>query len=455
MQSAGAATTRVNLWVSSSGHDTSNCRTKSNPCATVTYALTQAPSSGTNINLRSDIDDEVRVTKDNVTIQSSPSTAHWAIRPSTDTLLASTPQGATVKPIVVVGQSRSGVKLVNISIDGSSRPSAGGCDGGAGHTGLYVRSAQVTLSKTDVVDISQGTGLEGCQNGLGIYVRTDPSDASNVSITKGTVSGYDKNGITCNDVGTTCNITKTVVIGAGAVGVPKAAQNGIQYGRGSVGVVNGVNVSNNNYTPDGEGTGILLYDAGSGILVKNSNLHGNNVNLYAINDGLSTGDTSGLNLTGNTVHDAAPSDDGNVGDGIVLDSINNATLSANKVYGNVISGISGYGSVNTVFKNNLLGTAVTGGTANGDGIFLAGDGSVNASSTGNFIASNKSNDNTGDGIHADTDTSNNVFAGNTVNGNGGFEAHDESSGSGTANTANTWNSNHCTSGNDSPDGLCH
>ena len=47
-----------------------------------------------------------------------------------------------------------------------------------------------------------------------------------------------------------------------------------------------------------------------------------------INDGLSTGDTSNLSLTGNTAHDAALSDDGNVGDGIVLDSINNATLSA-------------------------------------------------------------------------------------------------------------------------------
>src|SRR3954463_10587978 len=134
MQSAGAATTRVNLWVSNGGNDTTNCRTKSNPCATVTYALTQAPTSGTNINLLTDIDDEVRVTKDNVTIQSSPSTSHFAIRPTTDTLLATTPAGATVKPIVVVGQSRSAVKLVNISIDGASRPSAGGCDSGAGHT---------------------------------------------------------------------------------------------------------------------------------------------------------------------------------------------------------------------------------------------------------------------------------------------------------------------------------
>ena len=98
---------------------------------------------------------------------------------------------------------------------------------------------------------------------------------------------------------------------------------------------------------------------------------------------------------------------------------------------------------------------MTGGSANGDGILLAGDGSVNASSTGNYIASNKSSGNTGDGIHATTDTSNNVFAGNTVNGNGGFDAHDESTDGGTAGTANTWNSNHCTSGNDSPNGLCH
>jgi parallel beta-helix repeat protein len=454
MQSAGAAT-RVSLWVSNSGNDTTNCRTKSNPCATVTYALTQAPTTGTNINLLSDITESFQVTKDNVTVQSSPSTSHRAIRPNTATAAFGTPTTGTVRPIVYVGPSRSGIKLVNVSVDGADVPTAGGCEGGAGHTGVYVRSAQATLSRTDVVNVSQGPGLTGCQQGLAVYVRTDPSDASNVTITQGSVSNYDKNGITCNDSGTTCNITKTVVTGRGALPFGDAAQNGIQFGRGAKGVINGAIVSGHNYTPDGEGTGILLYDAGSGILVKNADLHDNNVNLYAINDGLSTGDTSSLTLTGNKVHDAALSADGNVGDGIVLDSINNATLSSNKAYGNPITGISGYGSVNNVIKGNQAGTAVTGGSANGDGILIAGDGSVNATSTGNFIASNKSSGNTGDGIHADAGTSSNVFGGNTMDANGGYEAHDESTGSGTAGTANTWNSNHCISGNDSPSGLCH
>jgi hypothetical protein len=72
------------------------------------------------------------------------------------------------------------------------------------------------------------------------------------------------------------------------------------------------------------------------------------------------------------------------------------------------------------------------------------------------VSANKSNLNTSDGIHAAAGVTGNTFSGNTMNGNGGFEAHDESTGgAGPGGVNNTWTNNHCTSGNDSPNGLCH
>ncbi|MDQ1519191.1 MAG: hypothetical protein QOI55_264 [Actinomycetota bacterium] len=453
-QAAGAIT-RVNLWVKSTGANTGNCKVQASPCATITYALSQAPLTGTNINLLSDIADEVNVNKDNVTILSSPATGLFSIRPITNTLVAQTPEGAAVAPIVYVGQSRSAIALKNIKIDGSARPTAGACDPGKGHTGLYVRSAQVTLSNTSVLNITQGAGLEGCQNGSAIYVRTDPSASSNVSITRGTVSGYDKNGITCNSVGTTCAITSTTVTGRGAVGLGDAAQNGIQFGFGATGTIASVTVSNNNYQPTSDiATGILLYNAGDGVLVKNSNLFGNNINLDALNDGGGgTGQTTAnLTVTTNKAHDAA-ADIGNYAEGITLDSLTNATVTSNTVYGNSEVGIAAWGiQASNINSNNVNDHSTA--DPNGDGIFVGGPGYAFPTSNGNNVNLNKSSRNTADGIHVDANTAGNTFSSNTMTRDGLFEAHDESTGGGSVGTANTWTTDHCSGGTSSPTGLC-
>ena len=66
----------------------------------------------------------------------------------------------------------------------------------------------------------------GCQDGLGVYVASDAGAHSTVIMTTDTVQPYDKNGITCDDVGTTCTIESSTVTGIGAT--PLIAQNGIQ-----------------------------------------------------------------------------------------------------------------------------------------------------------------------------------------------------------------------------------
>jgi hypothetical protein len=452
-QSAGAAT-NTSLWVKSTGNNVSNCRTKSIPCKTITYALTQAAVTGTTtINLLSNVDDEVDINKSNITVQSSPSTSTFAIKPTTDTLTKPTPApgSVSVEPIVYVGPTMTAVLIKNVTIDGSVRPPTLACVPGKGHTGLYVRGASVKLANANVTNISQGPSLTGCQNGGAIYVRTGAGELSNVSITGGTVSNYDKNGITCNSVGTTCTITNTTVVGRGAVGSGDAAQNGIQYGFGAVGTASGVTVRDHNYTPgvSASAAGILLYDAGNGVAIKNSNVYGNNVNIYAVNDGgFGAGqETKNLVLTGNKVHDAAADVNGTA-DGIFLDSISTANAANNKVYGNSEVGIGGYALAGSTIKGNTVNNNLA-ADPNGEGISLAGG------STGNTVSANQSNLNTGDGIHAEAGVTGNTFIGNTMNGNGGFEAHDESTGGGTSGTGNTWTTNHCSSGNDSPNGLCH
>ena len=66
----------------------------------------------------------------------------------------------------------------------------------------------------------------GCQDGLAIYAVADPSTTTKVTMSAVQVTNYDKNGITCDDIGTTCTITGSTVTGGGCIST--TAQNGIQ-----------------------------------------------------------------------------------------------------------------------------------------------------------------------------------------------------------------------------------
>jgi hypothetical protein len=444
-QSAGAAT-RVSLWVKVGGTDAGNCKTKTAPCATITYALTQAPSTGTNINMLSDIDDEVTVTKDNVTIQSSPTTSTFKIRPTTDTLSTTTPAGSPVNPIVFVQVGRTGIKLSNVIVDGGGRPTAGSCSPGLGHTGIYMKGGQLNLTKTQVLGVTQGPGLEGCQNGSAVRVDAN----SNLTVNLGKVAGYDKNGITCNGVGTTCTLTKVEADGSG--GANTAAKNGIQISRGAVATVAGAKVHDHEHSCQCA-SGILIYNAGSGVLVKNSIVTDNDNGIFAYRDGTSGAGTSGDNVTlsANIVSGGLW--------GVGIDSLTGATVVSNKVSGTANEGIGLYSAVNGTIKTNQSGTDA--GGANGLGMYVGGLGTVNGAtpSSGNQVTGNKLNGNSGDGIEATALSSTNTFGSNTLNLNVGYGAHDESTGANTAGTANAWTGNKCPTpgagGKSSPVGLCN
>ncbi|MCU1428029.1 MAG: Cna domain protein [Actinomycetia bacterium] len=447
-QVAGAAT-RTTLWVSSTGTDAANnCTVKTSPCKTISHALTFVAPTGSNINVvtgSGPIVDQATISHSDVTINGNGA----SIAPVTDNVNGSTPSGADVRAVVSVTSGFTNVLLKNLTIDGTGMPAAAGCVAGPGHTGLYVRSASVTLSKVNVTSITSGApNLLGCQNGLAVYVRSQSGPSATLKMSGGKVDNYQKNGITCNDTGTTCKISLTEVVGRGPVGLGDAAQNGIQFGFGGGGTINKAKVHGNNYTPDGEGTGILLYDTASNASVISSEVFANNVGIYAQND--SGNSTASVTLKSNNAHDAAPATNGFNGDGIFLDSVSNATVISNTVKTNGDGGIIGYGAKLSTIKSNHLSAA------NGTGIGLAGPGSVNATSTSNLVTMNTVDGSTADGIQATADATGNAFSNNTMSNNQPFDAHDSSSGGGTAGTANNWSGNACHNGGGggSPAGIC-
>jgi hypothetical protein len=181
----------------------------------------------------------------------------------------------TGEPIDAIVKVAAGNRVIlrGLTIDGSQIESAvNGCSedlvgvlyqASAGHdTSGVLRSSTVeNITPTN----------SGCGAGLGVLVQAgaDPSARATVALVGNTVSGYGKNGITCDDVNVVCRVTGNTVTTSPTALV---AQNGIQVGFGSYGKVVGNTVSGDDWTAYGSDTnpqpqsdyaaGILLYGAG-------------------------------------------------------------------------------------------------------------------------------------------------------------------------------------------------
>ena len=170
------------------------------------------------------------------------------------------------------------------------------------------------MTKTTVNGIELPMALFGCQDGLGVYAASDTATAtpSTVTMTKVVVTNYDKNGITCDDVGTQCTISTSTVTGIGPTGA--TAQNGIQGFLASSVIVSGTKVSGNSYTgPTYSATNMLFIDdAQTG--VASSKATAGDVGIFVLFDSSDLGGDSTV-ITGNTANSAT----GSFGDGIDVD----------------------------------------------------------------------------------------------------------------------------------------
>jgi len=252
--------------------------------------------------------------------------------------------GAPLAAQIVVESPATDVEISYLAVDGSGNNLNGGCSDPR-LIGIFFQNASGTINYVVARNQAQNTANFGCAGsaGLGIFVQSaGPSTPADVTIRNSTVYGYQKNGITANEMGTTVRVRGNSVVGAGPVVI---AQNGIQVGFGATGIVENNTVADDVFNGDpaaGTGSGILIYDSGD------TSIRGNSVAFTQTGISIATdGNQSDNNNTmiNNQVVNTQ------LGDGIDLCS-NGNTVIANSVFSSSRSGIHLDGSCSSTSTGN-------------------------------------------------------------------------------------------------------
>jgi parallel beta-helix repeat protein len=431
------------LYVNTNGGvDSGTCRLSTNPCATISYALTEASPSAT-IHVAAGTYAEQLVITQAVSIVGAG--ASTIIEPDSLPVADTDTDSSEPQYAIVDIPSATDVNLKDLTINGTDAEGQfTGC--GPDFVGVYYHDSSGSLTAVGVQQIRLPLADYGCQDGQGVYVASDANTTSNVTMTAVSVTNYDKNGITCDDAGTTCSVTRSTMTGIGSTDL--IAQNGFQgYNAASVTLTHNT-VTDNSYNGGGPGnsaSGLLIYDVGT-LTATNNVVSDNDVNVYLGSDG--TGPAEGAwTFSSNTVRGATDNVAGGetqYGDGIQIDSTSNAlTVSSNIVTGSAENGISLLG---------VIGATISGNTASANtdnGIYVGGPGpSLGTGSSGNTVNGNIAKNNGNDGILADTDATSNTFSSNTTGHNSAYDLED-------LGASNIWTHNGCEPKFDSsPAGLC-
>ncbi len=201
----------------------------------------------------------------------------------------------------------SGVAIENLQVNGSAGSSTfTGC--GQGYDGIVFANSSGKLAQVSVTDVELSHNLFGCQAGLAIYAydgyfNFPHAGPASVVVLNSTISNYDKNGITCDDVGVSCLIADSTVTGIN--GTTLIAQNGIQVAYGASETIVDDAVSGDHYTgsvpdngdyfePQYLAAGILLFDNGNTAVVRTNHLSGNDIGIYVAG-------TANATIAGNTI----------------------------------------------------------------------------------------------------------------------------------------------------------
>lgn len=440
--------TTIYLYVATNGTDSGSCRLSSNPCATISYALSVAPATSTiKVGNGTYTNQLVVPGPQNVTIEGYAATdeSDVIIEPSVLSTSDTTSDSSSPQYAIVDAQEGSTVKLKDLTINGTDAESqfdnAGCADG---YDGAFFNDAKGKMTDVTVTDIELSQSNFGCQQGQAIYAASDTGKTTKVTMTSVTVNNYDKTGIACDDAGTTCTISASTITGVGNTAL--TAQNGIQgYAAKSLTVDDGTTVSGNSYTgPSYVSCGVLLYDD-TASTVSDVTSNSSDVGIYDEADGGPA--TATVSITDDTA-DTATNYEEQGGIGIAVDSATGGTVESNVVTGDTGGGIYAWGISHMIFSSNSA-------SANYLGIYIGGAGSNNEGSSSNTVSSNTVSNETTDGIYADTDAASNTFSSNTGKQDMNYDFQDFSTGSATSGTANTWSTNHCRpAGDSSPEGLC-
>jgi hypothetical protein len=191
--------------------------------------------------------------------------------------------------IVKIAGSGVSVDISGFTVTG---PGPGGC--GTINTGIFVRDdAYANIHDNRILDIRDNP-FSGCQNGVAIQVgRASLGTNGAADISNNEIAGYQKNGVTVSNAGSSATLTNNTITGAGATTI--IAQNGVQFSGGATGSVNGNTISNHSYSPgDWTSTGMLLW--GADVNTSDNIMSENQTGIYHI-EGSGVHDANILNVS--------------------------------------------------------------------------------------------------------------------------------------------------------------
>ena len=200
------------------GVNTGSCRLETHPCLTIDYAISVAPAAAViDVATGTYAEQVVDSAQQKLTIVGN-GVGNTIIDP---TSLSTTDPDPTIRSIpvyaIVDAQPGSKVKLEDLTINGAGATNQFTC--GNNFVGVYYHDAKGKMTNVDVENIELPEADFGCQGGLAIYATSDASKTTKVTMNSVTVTNYDKNGITCDDAGTTCKINNSTVTGLGSTGL--------------------------------------------------------------------------------------------------------------------------------------------------------------------------------------------------------------------------------------------
>ncbi|MGB3074652.1 MAG: right-handed parallel beta-helix repeat-containing protein, partial [Chitinophagales bacterium] len=240
-----------------------NAGTNSAPFATLAFAINTATTNDTLFVDNGAYTEQVQINKSLVIIGSGSTNTTTILAPASPTNVSNA--NGTYQPIVYVSGVGNNVEIHDIKVDG---------DGGRNVSnliGIYYFEASGLIDDCRVTGIHDAPSVNGNQRGQGIFVNHsyDVNLSHTVTISNSKVDDYQKTGILINELGTEGIVINDSIIGSSVSGI--IAQNGIQFGYGAWGTIQGNVISNNLYNTVAPHT-----DVSSGILLAGAGIDFNN-----------------------------------------------------------------------------------------------------------------------------------------------------------------------------------
>ena len=263
-----------------------------------------------------------------------------------------TTTGVTYVPIIMVeGANVSSVNIQDLTVDGLGLGTSNVQFAGIGYHngGGIIQNVQVTNIRDNI--------LLGSQSGHAILDAIDDGNSYSMSVLNSTLTNFQKTGILMRGFALSVNISGNTITGNNPFIIGQAAPNGILLRNSAIGTITNNTISKCSSTNALAGAaGILLFGAGTNLVVQNNNVTDNDIGIASVN----TGDQ--LNVSNNQVNV-----NNNIGI-LIQDTVGLTTLTSNTMQNNTNQNMQLFDSVldapfnlaSNIFIGSIVGLLVEG-----------------------------------------------------------------------------------------------